>query len=414
MKERVVRLLAPPGSSTTERLLRVLGLLLFLGLGVRCGLKAHEGSYDFDGFHRAAEHVLAQHRVLDAENVARYLPHFQVLHVPFALLPVAAAGVLWYLLSVAALVATPRELERLSGVAPRAQWPAWFVAAPYVIDNLALGQSGPVLLWATLAGVNACRGAAPVRGGALLGLAALFKVPVVALAAPALLLGGVRRGARTLVGIAAALCVTSAALVAFVGVDDAAESTARWVETIRTKQSPQGMVEQDQSLRSNNQSLPITLARTFGDLGGVRVKSAVRLARRPLPEIWRVAWVTVALLAVLGLAVVKVAERRGFDREAWLVVFSLAALGMLFVSPLVWTHYFMWALPALLALRAAPRKLVVAGCISIAGLAVPPARALGVHLLLAIVLYVAVAVRYLRAYLRARDAKSGDASVGDR
>ena len=385
----------PSGCGRGERALRWLALFVFVALGVRIHLQATAGAIDFDGFHAAARHVLDEGSIRDAENVARYLPHFQILHLPFALLPVGAAAVLWYVASVAALLATPRELERLSGVAPRDQWPAWLAAAPFAWANLPLGQSGPVLLWAGLFAINRVREGAGACGGAVLALVTLFKAPMAALVAAPLLLG---RPVRVLAGLVATLAVCSALLVAVVGPADAWESTARWWELIRTKQSPEGMVRFDQSLRFNNQSLPITLVRNFGELPrGLHIRGATRIAAVSRPVIWTGVQLVVACLVAVGLACAARARRRGRDRESWLVVTSLSALGLLFVSPLVWTHYFIWTLPALVALRASRRAYVVWFVVAVAGLASPYARGLGAHLWMALVLYLALAWRFLRA-----------------
>ena len=126
----------------------VLTALFVIGFGLlQPVLLAIYDQNDFDSFWRIGRSVLETRRL--ESNAERYLPVFQVLHVPLALLPVGVAAGLWYALSVAALWGLPRQLERLSGVPVREQWPAFAVSSLLVLDNLKLGQSAPVLLWLT-------------------------------------------------------------------------------------------------------------------------------------------------------------------------------------------------------------------------------------------------------------------------
>ena len=82
---------------------------------------------DFDGFHRAAQHVLETGELSVEKNVLRYLPSFQVFMVPFGLLPLRVAAGLWFCCSLGALWMLPGMTERLTGIAPREQLPAWLV-----------------------------------------------------------------------------------------------------------------------------------------------------------------------------------------------------------------------------------------------------------------------------------------------
>ena len=68
----------------------------------------------------------------------------------------------------------------------------------------------------------------------------------------------------------------------------------------------------------------------------------------------------------------------------------LGALAMLMVSPLVWTHYFIWLLPAAICVAHWPRLLATCAIASLLALMNIHVRALGFHMLLALVLYGAV------------------------
>jgi hypothetical protein len=69
-------------------------------------------------------------------------------------------------------------------------------------------------------------------------------------------------------------------------------------------------------------------------------------------------------------------------------MFAAGCLLMLILSPIVWTHYFIWWLPALLCFREAKKFLVGLAVLSTVALAFPSARGLGIHLVLTLVLYI--------------------------
>jgi hypothetical protein len=136
--------------------------------------------------------------------------------------------------------------------------------------------------------------------------------------------------------------------------------------------------------------LGVTLARTFGEIDERRSRDAVRLASWPLPWVWALYALMLAAVFAAGAGAALGARRRS-DGDAWLELYALSALGMLLVAPIVWTHYFLWMLPGLLALRAQPRLLLWGGIAFNAALALPPLRALGFHMACALALYVWIA-----------------------
>lgn len=358
--------------------------------------RAIEDTNDFQTFWRAGRAVVQQGALSEESGVDRYLPVFQLLHVPLGALPVGVAAGLWYALSVAALLALPRQLGRISGVPPRQQWPAFAVLALLVLDNLSLGQSAPILLFLATWGVAQAREGRALRGGLVVGLAALFKImPVATLGAPVML----RRARGVLAGFAVAVAVGFATTAAFVGPAATVEATRRWAADTSEMQSSWGLVEYAYSLRYNNQGLGVTLARTLGELselGEIKAKAAVRLASWPLPWVWALYGVVLAALAAVGARAALAARRLG-DRRAWLELYALSTLGMLLAAPLVWTHYFLWMLPALVALRGERRVLLWGGLAFNVALAIPPLRALGFHMACVLVLYVWIARGLWRA-----------------
>ena len=150
----------------------------------------------------------------------------------------------------------------------------------------------------------------------------------------------------------------------------------------------------------------MTLARTLGEWPGESPRGAVHLAAMPMDRVWMVYAVVLALAAGLlawGLwrarlrGPATVAGDRGdggpASGRAWLEATALVGVAMLLVSPIVWTFYFVWLLPACLCLLDRPRVLGAIGIVMWAGLAVTPARGLGLHLACALVLAAFVVLR---------------------
>jgi hypothetical protein len=366
---------------------------VLLWVGVLAVNGAIADSNDFQSFWRAGRDLWSEGAPSEESGVERYLPVFQALHVPLGWLPVGVAAGIWYALSVAALAALPREIERLSGVPPREQLPAFAVLFLLALDNLKLGQSAPVLIWLVSFGLARARRGGAVRGGFALGAAALFKVlPAALLGVPVIL----HRARGALAGFALAVALGFAATAGLAGVAVTLDATRRWASETREEQSSWGLVEHERSLRFNNQGLGVVLARTFGDLGERKAKGAVRLASWPFPVVWTLYGATLALLFAAGVRAA-LAARRLADARAWLELYALSALGMLLAAPLVWTHYFLWLLPALVAVRAERRLLLWGGIAFNAALAVRPLRALGFHMLCALALYLWLARGLWRA-----------------
>jgi hypothetical protein len=377
-----------PLTPRARRIAWVAGVAFALGFGLLFPvLRGMRDDNDFGSFWAAGRHVWQEGRLDTYDGVERYLPVFQTLHVPLGLLPAAAAAAVWYLLSLAALWALPREIQRLSGVAPREQWPAWAVLGILLLDNLALGQSAPVLLFLTTWGVARAQRGRALAGGLAIGLAGLFKViPAATLGVPVLL----RRASGALAGFALAVALGFGATVALVGVENTAAETRRWAIETREMQSSWGLVEHGKSLRYKNQGLGVILARTLGDLGDTPATGAVRLASWPWPVVWTLYGLAMAALLAVG-ARAALAARRLPEERAWFRLYALSTLGMLLAAPLVWTHYYVWALPALVLLGGSRRALLWGGIAFNVVLFVPPLRALGFHAACAVALYTWIA-----------------------
>src|SRR5687767_2056376 len=137
------------------------------------------GTSDFKNPYRVAR-IFWETGVLDIRSGPRYPPTVRVLLAPLAALPLGIAVAIWALASVAAVVALPRLLERLSGVSLRAQALPWIAVLPYLLDAFALGQAEPIDLFLVTWGLTLAREARPLTGAGLIGLAGMIKVLPVA------------------------------------------------------------------------------------------------------------------------------------------------------------------------------------------------------------------------------------------
>jgi len=372
--ERVEGLL----SARSVKLLLVGGVSACAALG--CVRIFREGTTDFDGFHRAFVVVAQEGRLSMDKAVRRYLPTFQALLAPLGLFPLPVAGVIWQLLNVLAVLGLPRALARLSGVPPARQWPAWLLALPFMLDNLVLAQNGPLLLFLVTAGLALARSGTSVAGGALVGLAALQKVlPICFLGVP-LFLKRVRGTmmALALTGLFAAALLTGAS----------ARRGGPMVARAARDQQPVGD-GRGRSQPALQQPGPRDHDCPHAVSGGPARREG-RGAHRLFS-----------------------ARRRVGDLRADLGGSSTPL--MLVASPVVWTHYFVWLLPTALFLRDRVRLLLMLAGASMIALGLRPARGLGFHMMLSLLLFALCAWEIMRPGGRtcAEDCAAAAGQVGD-
>ena len=374
-----------PARSLDRRVLILLAILAAVVVTYSTLRGATETS-DFKSPYRVAR-IFWTTGVLDVKTEPRYPPTIRVLWAPLAALPIGVAAGIWALLSAAAVAMLPRALQRLSGIPLREQALPWLAVLTFVLDAFALGQSDPVNLFLVTSGLALARGARPVTGAALIGLAGMIKVLPVAF-------WGVLVARRRFAGAAAGILLTLVAsvglLVVFAGWGPGLQSIGDWLTILREKEGPWGLVAHQNSLRENNEALAVVLARTFGDLEPDLTRNAVSLARLPLAVIWKI-WqgILAAMLVIWVLAAwraSRVAPERG-----WLGMFALTAVGMLAASHIVWPHYFMWLLPATLFLAGRPRVLLTVAVLGQLGMMIPVLRGLGCHMAIALALFALVA-----------------------
>jgi alpha-1,2-mannosyltransferase len=187
-----------------------------------------------------------------------------------------------------------------------------------------------------------------------------------------------------------------ALLVAALGFEPAVAGLRAQAEWVCQLEKPWHLVARGSDLRPNNESLPIVLARTFGDIPpDVRDGRAIVLARLPLEFIWPIWWAILGALGIGWLVAARAAGRLDSGR-AWLGMFALTSIGMLATTPICWNHYFLWTLPAALFLVDRPRLLAAAAVASLLGSLSQSARGLGCHMVLALGLFALVVHDLLR------------------
>lgn len=281
-----------------------------------------------------------------------YPPLAAVAFAPFALLSLEAASVAITLTTLILLiVSTVIVLTRLdvwpstrvTSESPlvRRCWLAAAIVAPAVLyleplrSNFDFGQINVVLMTLVIADCVPRR--TPWPRGVLLGLAIAVKLTP----AVFLLYFLLRRDLRALLVTAASAVVATLAGFALAWRD----SWEYWMETVR-----------------NTDRIGTATLNTNQNIAGV-------LARLGLGEGERFLVWTALCFAVLGLTVW--AARRALRAEQPVLALICVAMFGLVVSPVSWSHHWVWALPAVLvtAVLAVRLRHVALGVVSAAGLA---------------------------------------------
>jgi hypothetical protein len=341
---------------------------------------------DFKNPYRVAR-IFWQTGILDIRGEPRYPPTIRVLLAPLAALPIGVAAAIWSVLSMAAIARVPDAIERLCGLALRQQALPWLAILPYVLDAFALGQAEPVNLFLVSAGLALARGARPIGGAGLIGLAGMIKVlPVVFWA----VLVARRRVVAAIGGVLITAGASALLLGLFAGWGPGLGSVVEWVSVLHEQEGPWGLVATGNSLRENNEALPVVMARTFGDLDPQLTRNAVSISHVPLRMIWGL-WLIILAAMLLTWLVCAWRARSAPPDEGWLGVFALTAIVMLMASPVVWPHYFLWLLPATLFLAPRARLLLTVAAIGQIGMMSAILRGMGVHTAIALALFVFVA-----------------------
>jgi alpha-1,2-mannosyltransferase len=246
-----------------------------------------------------------------------YPPFAAVLMVPLALLPTWLAAALWTGASVGALAAVVVVVSRALGRPARGWLVALLTGGALALEpvwqNLTFGQANVFLMLALL--VDLVR---PARrwSGVLVGIAAGVKLTPLVFVVLLVLVG--RRAAAG----RAALAFAGTVAVGFLVIPGLA--ARYWADDNLVDAARVGPPE-----LAHNQSV-------YGAL--------TRLLDGP-PPTW--AWLAVAGPLSLAILVVGAAWWRRGDR---VLGTCLGAMAMLIASPISWSHHWVWAVPAALAL----------------------------------------------------------------
>jgi alpha-1,2-mannosyltransferase len=342
---------------------------------------------DFKYFYGAAR-LLWTGGHLRVDSQPRYPITLHVLLAPLASRSIGTAAAVWALISFAAVGSLPWAVARLTGIRPRKQLLAWAAVAPFFIDALSLGQSDPINFALVAWGLVAVKEGRGFLGSVLIGTAGLIKIlPVVhwaiALTRP--------RSLGALAGIAATIVAGFGLVALAVGPGEAIRGFQDQAAWISRNEKPWHLVARGGDLRSNNESLPIVLARTFGAMPEeYRPSRVLVVSRLPLGLIWA-AWGTV----LVGLALVWFASAREAGRldpsRSLCGMFALSSIGMLAVTPICWHHYFLWTMPDCLFLIGRPGVVAGYAVVSLVGSASQTMRGAGWHMMLALGLFAMVA-----------------------
>ena len=285
-------------------------------------------------------------------------------------------------MNLAALGALPGAFARL-GVPVRAQGLAWLAAAPFLWDNVVLAQNGPLLVYLVTTALGQARQGHGGVAGFLIGIGASLKVLPAGFLLVLALLGSTR---RAIIGVTLAAVVATGALAAIVGPARGVELGAEWLGEMRANHSHAAYARNEAMLRFTNEALAITLVRTLTSVEPAQPEGAVRLAAWPPPVAWTLYGIMLTSTILVWLACAR--RHRGTEADLrWLDLYALTAVLVLIASPLVWSHYFIWLLPALLVLHQRSGLLLACFVVSTLGFGSIYARGLGVHMGVALLLF---------------------------
>jgi alpha-1,2-mannosyltransferase len=260
-----------------------------------------------------------------------YTPLAAVLFAPVAMLPSALAEVLWELVSVAALAVAACFTLKLAGWRPTRTEIAAVTAVSLILEpvyhTLFNGQINLFLLAIVAADVWCV--SQDRRGGGLgVGIAAAVKL------IPGIFILLFLLTRRTKAAVTAAVAFLACGLIGYLAAPGA--SRLYWTRYFYdTKHMDAPYI--------GNQSIYGTAIRIFGGPAHVGM--------------WYMPLSIVA--AVVGLGSAAVFARR----HDWLRAMSVTGITGLLVSPVSWTHHWVWVVPALITLaRDGKRARIAAGC----------------------------------------------------
>lgn len=207
-------------------------------------LRVRHEMVDFAVYRQAAErltHAQPLYQAGDGHYQFKYLPAFAMLAVPFAAVDEEAAKMMWFALSMGALVLLVRLStrfvpERRRGVGILATLTVIFMAKFYA-HELILGQSNLIFALLVVSAVGALQVDADSVAGGLLGAAVCIK-PYALLFAPWLVVNGKPDNRRALVAFASVCFIALIAPAALYGFKGNFQLLADWWRTVSDSTAP--------------------------------------------------------------------------------------------------------------------------------------------------------------------------------
>ncbi|MCA9095214.1 MAG: DUF2029 domain-containing protein [Planctomycetaceae bacterium] len=388
---------------------RVVIWALLLVLGGVSVERSVRGSSDFRGFHKIwSDNAVAATQPIRGVGTDPdpYPPSSYAIFAPLGYLPILPAAIVWYLLNVAASWGAWRGLEELSEeklTGTETGWLLFASIAPFWVGNLVSGQNGTILICLVVWGYLFAWRYLYKLAGVVLAVPVLIKaIPVLFLMPFVVSKKFLERDWRIVVAACCAIGIWIGGVCSlYFGVETNALFQKRWVGMV--VRGPNGVPAdpfRPKSMHSGprygNQSSEAVLARLMLDIPVDGKESGVRVNLWSLESAtWRRVRTGFAVLVLLAGMVVL---WRSGDRLSGLSQVSLMSLVMLLISPIVWTHYYLWmAFPCLDVLRM--RKVskgawILMGCwwVGEAGLGSAWLRAVGLHFWLVLLFFLTYAV----------------------
>jgi len=348
--------------------------LLVMGLPMAYQ-RAIDNGPDLAGFCDAGRYIL-EHGTRDPlSTLSRYWPSADVPWIAFALLPISAAAVLWYVLSCAAWLGLLRTIcDRMlvdsdPAVKRHATLAAGLLAMPLVIDGMCLGSFHVLMVWLMILGLErACRGQ-QTTGGILLGMGAWLKL------LPMLGIGFLlyqRKWKGALIAMATVVVLDATLSVAAFGPSGAWREHVLWWEhgaAGTTNRQLTSVTARDED-RLTNQSVAITLRRLLTSLGnqpaayspapgttqpvGIererasnsQVRHKVQLAELTSAQLQTVFIATMAILAVAVAIYCRPVRSQAWPEQGPAKI-AMMTLATVWFSPVVWSYHLVAATPVL-------------------------------------------------------------------
>lgn len=426
----------------------IIALLLALALllGFLAVKRTVNGNADLSGNHRLWRVNLSQSTLPvrregpQPQDPDAYPPITYALFAPLGALPIGATATVWYLLNLGCSVylwrsarnwlttaagrPPGRRPELLEGAAILAVLPWW-------IGSVLLGQNTLLLMSMTWGAFQAAQRRQDWLAGGLLGLATSIKILPVVFLLPFVF----TRNWRALSAFSLTILLLVGGLGSlYFGPQTNLEFHRKWATFVirgpeNRPEDPSDPNTLRGSLRYHNQAIEAVLARLLMDVPIHNRPDAPRVNLLNVSAAtWRISRAIVSGFCVLiGLSALARAVRAARhstsnqsalivpppigpatrDRQTGVEIYAILCLLQLFVSPIVWSHYYLWLFwPILLVLvqtdsgRRSGIIITLGWFASLPLIAIPQVRAIGLHLGMTLVIYLWICWPLIRGQRR--------------